>query len=217
MRRQLILVIALVVLGACGASAARSPGSVGWIDPGASAATAPACGPRGAQTLAADTSARVYATGTSVYGCAAGSASAFKLGGTGTCINSARVGVASLAGRVTGYAVTRCGIDTGSTTVEVRRLPSGSLLYSQAAHTVTAPESYTSVSAIVVSAAGGVAWIGETTSIVHRGTNVAVLIRRGHGVATLDPGPGIGSHSLRLRGSTVSWRHGSARRSARLG
>jgi hypothetical protein len=39
----------------------------------------------------------------------------------------------------------------------------------------------------------------------------------GHGFALLDSGPGGSLTRLRLSGSTLSWRHSGARRSATLG
>lgn len=114
------------------------------------------------------------------------------------------------------YSVTRCGVDTGSATVDVRRLTDGKLLYEQIATAATMPEGYTSVAAIVASRRGGVAWIAQASSIVRHSSSNAVYVRRGSGAQRLDASGDIVAQSLSLNGSIVSWRDGSRRRSARL-
>jgi hypothetical protein len=151
-----------------------------------------------------------------VYGCAAGSRGRYLLGHTSICINSDRVGPVAVAGRMAAYAVTTCGVDTGSATVVVRRLSDGAHLFSHAAADAAGPEGYVTVTTIVATPAGAVAWIARATTIVGHRSVTGVYARRGSGVSKLDSGQAIGLSSLRLRGSTVSWQDGSGRRSSRL-
>jgi hypothetical protein len=79
------------------------------------------------------------------------------------------------------------------------------------------PESLESVEAIVVEADGAVAWIAQTNSIIGRGSEVLEVHRIDpRGPALLDVGRSIGPRSLRLRGSTLSWRAAGQTRSATL-
>lgn len=211
LRRGLILGPALCTLTACGSSAAASGGS----SPSASPASA-RCGPASARTLGASPLARVYVQLGAAYGCAAGSPRRFVLGHTSTCINADRVGPVTVAGRLAAFALSRCGVDTGSATVSVRRLSDGATLFSHMAAGAAGPEGYVAVTGIVARRDGAVAWIARASTIVGHRSVTGVYARRGSGVAPLDSGPGIVSSSLRLTGSSVSWRDGSARRSARL-
>jgi hypothetical protein len=175
------------------------------------------CGPAGAQTLASDKVARVYATGNAVYGCATGAGRSFRLGARRSCVGTSRAGpVFALAGRLAGYGVSRCGIDTGFTQVVVRRLSDGAQLRSLPATGVVGPESYQGVGSLVLRADGGVAWIGTGSSIV--GGRKLIEVRKADrgGVALLDSGPAVDSGSLRLHGSKLTWKHGGRVRSASL-
>jgi len=62
----------------------------------------------------------------------------------------------AVAGR-RGYAVERCGIDTGTTLVEVRRFSDGRRLFSQAAVPAAGVESFDSVGSIVINGGGALA------------------------------------------------------------
>ncbi|HSO99023.1 MAG TPA: hypothetical protein VLP43_08720 [Solirubrobacteraceae bacterium] len=177
----------------------------------------PPCGPPGASTLAADAQARVYSSG-GVFGCTRGNPASVPLGGsTNSCLGSALIGPVALAGATAAYAAERCGVDTGSTSVAVRRLSDGRQLVSVPAGSPPAPESYTSVTAIVVRSGGGVAWIAVSRSLGRPHANIEVW-RVTHGATRrLDTGPGVAQHSLRLHGGCLTWRDRNRTRSATLG
>jgi hypothetical protein len=122
------------------------------------------------------------------------------------------------AGGVLAYSTQRCGVDTGSTVVTVRRLRDGAVLSSDPAITrAVAVESFQSVSALVLRSDGAVAWISELGSVIAHRHLAEVHRRDGHGFALIDSGPGGSLAGLRLTGSTLSWTHAGAKRSASLG
>ncbi len=189
-----------LALGACGSAAARN----------ASAAGTP-CAPAGASVTMANRDVQVYALKGVVYACKVGGGRRVVLGRSTFCVMSARVQRVALAGDAVAYALERCGVDTGSATVEVLNLSSGRRLFSRPALAGPAPpESYPSIGSLVVRANGKVAWIAAARSIIGHGESIEVH-RDG---ALLDSGPGIVLSSLRLRGTTLSWRHGTGTRSA---
>lgn len=204
--RFLISLAVLGTLAACGSSSAHPT----------AAPAAATCGPGGGHTLAASSLARAYSYHGAVYGCAG--AHQYRLGTTGFCINADRVGPVAVAGRLGAYASTRCGVDTGSTQVVVRRLSDGTQLSSyQASSFKPGPESFSSVDSIVVDRAGHVVWIASANSIAtHRHGIQVVESRRGR-VHVLDSSPKIVQGSLRRRGSRVTWRDGTVNRSTTLG
>jgi hypothetical protein len=159
----------------------------------------------------------VYAVGKLVYGCDRGTRQSTMLGDTTACIAAARVDRVALADSIVAYGVNRCGVDTGFALVVVRRLSDGKRLASYAA--IGGPrlvESYQSIGSIVVKRNGSVAWIGSEHSIIGQGSRIEVdAVQRGKR-STLDSGSGIVASSLRLRVSTLSWRHGTATRTASL-
>ncbi len=227
-----VTLVALLV-GACGSSAARSgpTGSSSASAPVASASTPsssastpssappgpPVCGPAGARTLAASSRARVYAVGAQVFGCARGSGKRFAIGSQRTCLRTAFVGPFAVAGVKTAFAVKRCGVDTGTSTIVVRRLDTGRVIGQQPANTSPiGPESSVTVSAIVLGQTGAVAWITQAASIVGHRRATAVHAAGAHGARVLDSGSAIDPHSLTLRGGRVRWRHGASWRSAAL-
>ena len=129
---RLALLATAAALAACGATAG-----------GSSSASGPVCGPTSATTLAASAQGRVYASGGSAYGCAAGGHGRIRLGGRRSCIGSSLVGPVTVRGALTAYALRTCGVDTGSTVVDVRRLTDGTQLRSAPAAGPLGPESYT--------------------------------------------------------------------------
>ena len=140
-----------------------------------------------------------------------------KLGTTTVCIAAARVDRVALAGNIVAYGVDRCGVDTGFTSVVVRSLSEGKRLASYAA--VNGPglvESYQTIGSIVVKRDASVAWIGTEHSIIGRGSRTEVDGAQHGKRALLDSGVGIVASSLRLRGSTLSWRRASMTRTATL-
>ena len=214
MARCLTLVTAICALAAGTAGAAAT-----WHPPADAAAVV--CGPASAHTLVSGARARVYSQGGNVYGCAAGNSLDVKLGEARLCLGvTGRAGPAiALAGTLVAYPLEQCGVDTGSSSIFVRRLTDGRLRYHQSAWTLQiGPESYVTVGSIVVNRAGGVAWIASATSIVSRGAHgVEVAESSGAGVRKLDSGARIVAGSLALHGSRLTWRHGGATRAAKLG
>jgi hypothetical protein len=208
--RSLILVVGACTLAACGSSAAaRSETS------GAQTAVAH-CGPAAARTLAASSQARVYTRSRIVYGCAAGGRS-FILGRAGLCVSANRVGPVAVAGRLAAYAIERCGVDTSSATVVVRRLSDGRSLFAHAGSSLPpGPESFESVGSIAVSGGGGAAWIASLSSIVSHQRHTQVLERAGARTRVLATGSDIASGSLRRKGNRVTWRQGGSTRAAAL-
>ena len=121
-----------------------------------------------------------------------------------------------MAGRLAAYGAESCGVDTGSTVVQVRRLTDGRTLFTHPATSAPGPESYTTVSAIAADRAGNVAWIAHTSSIVRHAVGTTVYAAEGSGIRRLDSGGAIVATSLRLTGTTVRWRNGSRSRSGPL-
>jgi hypothetical protein len=80
---------------------------------------------------------------------------------------------------------------------------------------VTGPglvESYQSINSLIVTPKGAVAWIATDSSIVGHGRRLEVHANR----RLLDSGTAIVPTSLRLHGSTLSWRDGASTRTATL-
>ncbi len=161
--------------------------------------------------MAADRSAQVYSWRGVVYACDARRRTGVRLGRSTLCVGSSRVERVALAGDVVGYAVERCGVDTGSAAVKVLKASGGMSLSSRPALSgPVPPESYPSIGSLIVRRDGSVAWIASSRSIIGHGE----LIEVHRGQALLDSGPSIVPSSLRARGSTLSWRHGTATRTA---
>lgn len=208
------LVALAIATAACGSSSAASssPSSTG-----ATSASGPVCGPQAARTVAQDTVARVYVAQGAISGCARDSSRRYLLGRATTCIRSARAGPFALAATVVAYAVERCGVDTGSAVVVVRRLSTGAQLRSLPATTgPLSPESYQHVGSLAVRVDGSVAWIGVASSIIRHSQTIEVHRADRRGTAELDSGLAIGPGSLRLHGTTLSWRHADLLRAATL-
>ncbi len=205
MSRIIALIVAVGAISACSAAAATT-----------STPAAP-CGPTAARTLAASGSARVYAVGRLVYGCAAGGGGRrVALGTTNLCIRSVQVQAVTVAGRLAAFGAQTCGVDTGSSVVRVQRLTDGHTLFTHPAVSTAGPESYTTVTAIAADGTGDVAWVAHSSSIVRHAQSTAVYAAAGATVHRLDTGNAIEPGSLRLNGTTVRWQNGSRRRSGRL-
>ena len=182
----------------------------------ATAAGGPVCGPASGHTVASDASARVYESGGHVFGCAKGHAS-YRLGNARFCNNTNLISPVRVAGTLAAYGDETCGVDTGSTTVIVRVLTNDRKIAEQSA--ITGPglvESYTTVTSLVLKSTGAVAWIASERSVVGHGSKIEVESRVGKRFTLLDSGSTIAPASLRLRGSTLSWRDGSSVRTGHL-
>lgn len=207
MARGLISLTAVCALAAWGSSAAASP----------LPSRAAECGPAAAKTLAASSRARVYSQGGSVYGCIAGARRSRRLGSAGLCIGTTRISPVAVVGELAAYGAESCGVDTGSTLVQLRRLSDGRTLFSTSATTASpGAESYQQVGSIVVRRSRALAWIVGTSSLATHRQVKQVLEREGSGSRVLATGAGIELGSLRLRGSQLSWRDNGAEHTARL-
>ena len=205
---RLALLATATALAACATSAS-----------GSSSASGAVCGPTSAKTLAASPQARVYASGDSAYGCAAGDHGQIRLGSRRSCIGSPRVGPVTVVGALTAYGLETCGVDTGSTVVNVRRLTDGKQLRRASAAGPLGPlgpESYEAVESLALAKSGSVAWIVSTNSLATHQRSVEVRRADPRGNALLDSGAAIAIHSLRLTGSTLHWRDGGQMRTASL-
>lgn len=204
----LLLAVVAVLAVAVSASAGTSSG-------GGHAA----CLPRGAHTLAADRVAVAFSWHGSVWACLAATGERRNLAGAGFCNRAAgRAAPVRLAGRTVAYGLERCGVDTGSSTVMVLDLAAGKRLADLTAATLPlGPESYVSVVSLVLRADGAVGWIAHVASLVGRaGAPYEVHGFSGGKSSLLDSGAAIGPASLRLAGSTMTWRDGKTTGSASL-
>ena len=160
---------------------------------------------------------RVYVTGGQVFGCARGARTRYALGQVTTCLRGALVGPVKAAGVRVAYAVKRCGVDTGTSQVIVRRLDDGrTVAAAPATATPLGAESYVTVSSLVLASDGSVGWITEAGSIVSHRQFTEVHARDSRGARVLDSSPGIGPRSLALVGSQLRWRDAGRWRTARL-
>ena len=161
----------------------------------------------------------MYASGGSAYGCARGGHGRVRLGNRRSCIGSPRVGPVTVVGVLTAYGLETCGVDTGSTVVDVRRLTDGKQVRRASAAGPLGPlgpESYETVESLALVKSGSVAWIVSTNSLATHQRSVEVRRADAHGNALLDSGAAIAMHSLRLTGSTLRWRDGGQTRTAAL-
>jgi hypothetical protein len=207
MPRLLALSAIVCSLAACGSSSAASSAGTATVQ----------CGPAARHTVAHSSQARVYVSGSSLYGCANGGHRPIRLGSTGGCLGGTSVGPTAVAGRLVAYAARRCGVDTSSSQVVVRRLTDGHQLSSHnAMRGSIGPESQQSVGSIVVTGGGKVAWIASSFSIgTHRHSNQVIAVS-GRTVKVIDSGAGIVAGSLQLHNGTLSWMRDGARRTAAL-
>jgi hypothetical protein len=232
MCRRCLPLILLLVLASCGfSSAASEQSSTGATATGTTATsatgtsttstgtTAPGsttCGPASAQTLAVSRQARVYLSSGRVYGCAIAAGRSYHLGAGQRSLREGRVGVITVAGRYAGYGLSSFGVDTVSAQVVVRNLATGNVRHEAPAASRVVVESFQSIDSIVLKPDGAVAWISQVGSVISHGRYLEVHRIDSRGQALLDSGAAIVSRSLRLHGSTVTWRDGSKARSASL-
>lgn len=213
MRCYAAVLLAVPVLGGCGSSVAASASP----DPTPSPAVPARCGPAGAPTLAANPVARVYVARGVAYGCALRTGKSYRFGGRAACLVAPRVDPVVLAGSFAAYGLTTCGTDTAHSQVLVRNLAGGKLWVSDYAISGgVPPESFEGVKRIVIKDDGAVAWLAGVGSIGLTRDQFEVVRVDRRGEALLDSGTRISSPSLRLRGSTVTWRDGGRTRSATL-
>jgi hypothetical protein len=198
-------------------AALLAPAAIGAAS-GPPASVQARCMPRGARSLAASRTARVYSWHSAVYGCVDATGQLRKLGGAGVCNRpDGAVAPATLAATIVAYGLERCGVDTGSSTVVVLNLSTGIRRAALPAATLPAgAESFSSVTSLVLRRDGAVGWIARSASVVRRRTTYEVHRFAGGKSSLLDSGGSIAPASLRLAGSLMTWRHGTATRSSRL-
>jgi hypothetical protein len=208
MRQRLMIGCAVLGTAACG-SAASTAGSK---------SKARHCGPSGAHTLVSGRQGRVYERGGGVFGCAFGSGSGHRLGAVSRSLVEPTVGPIAIAGTVVAYGSKTFGTDTATVMVDVRRLTSGRFLHARPALTQPVrPESFQTVSSVVVASDGAVAWIGSAESGPSRNRmDVEALEIDASGERVLDSGAGVDPSSLRLNGSRLTWMDSGASRDAEL-
>jgi len=219
-RIQLATAAVVVLLVGCGSSSAStSPPSTSSSTTSDVRPGTVSCGPAEARTLAASGVARVYALNDRVYGCSERSpARSYQLGDSSFCNGGGRAGPVAVAEQLVAYGLERCGVDTGTSVVALRRMTDGRVLGELPALTgLPAPESYAQVTAVLATPAGAVAWIALASSIVRHTRIVEVHEYVHQRTELLDSGPAIGPGSLRLRGTRLSWQHGSTQRHATFG
>jgi hypothetical protein len=200
-------IVALVVLAACGSSAANSAGST---------AAATRCGPPSAKTLAASGRVRVYALHQIVYGCSVARSRSFRLGHAARALAESRVGPVAVAGDLAAYGLQSFGVDTVSASVAVRRLTDGTVVKQLRATRAVGAEAFESIGSVAVLANGAVAWIGSEHSIVGHRSAIEVHAAGAGGDHVLDSGSAIDPTSLRLHGSRLSWVDAGVTRHATL-
>ena len=176
------------------------------LAPSASAASA-GCAPAGARVLRASKLARVYAAGTTLYGCTGGyTAKLGALRGTAPA-PATRITRYLLAGRYVAFDTVAMGVDTLNSTVTLIDLANGVRADSPAAPAPPRPESFRTVTQMAVDADGIVAWIAQSSAIG--------LPKPSYYVRALSATVSFGRHisgaqptALRLRGHRLSWRKG---------
>jgi hypothetical protein len=153
-----------------------------------------------------------------VFGCSFAGGRSFRLGNVARSIREARVQPVAIAGNDAAYGLSSFGVDTIGTEVVIRRLTDGKRLRTFPATRAAVVEGSQSVGSLAARRDGAVAWIGVVRSIVGGREAIEVHAADGHASAdhVLDSGAQIAPGSLRLRGSTLTWRHGAATRHATL-
>jgi hypothetical protein len=202
-----LLAPALTLALACGASAVSG---------------ASRCAPHGARSLARSRSVRVYSLGSPsaflqrTYACLLHNGATVRLRGQATGPDS--LSNFALAESVLGYSDYSFGVDSGCTSITVLDVAHRRTLRAlpQVACTVDAGFiRLGTVSGVVVTPRGSVAWIASTG---RRGAE-SFEVRAAQASAPaqlLDQGPAIAPGSLRVAGSEVSWQDGGQRRTAKL-
>jgi hypothetical protein len=182
------------------------------------------CPPVHAHVIARDHVLRVYSAAgsgpfaTATYACLVSSGARLTLLATPHGFGVS-LGRTALAGYVVAYLVTRFGVDSGSTSLEVadvaarhklRSLPVGRYVDAGllGAETVTS---------LVVDAHGAVAWISSSHGPGISGTVLAVHAASRTGAPrTLDEGSAIDPARLSLSGGVLSWFDGGVGRTAAM-
>jgi hypothetical protein len=190
------------------------------------------CGPIGAQTVVADSAARIYRVPTghdplgTLYnydGCTVGNAKSRLLARSafngvriyGCVVSECRlVRAIRLVGATVGVIVDVHGVDTVTGSLTVRDLAGGRALHKVQTYWQV-PGYGDRLITYVLAPSGNIAWATETrwSNFRHHWTIHRAI---GHTVSTLDQGPKVRARSLRLRGDMVEWVDGDTQRTASL-
>jgi hypothetical protein len=210
---------------------ATSPTAGGSADSGRNGAIAAGhhrrCRPAHERTIVVDRQVRIYSlpasrdvplpAGRATYACLLASGRTVRLNEHPPFASISHV---ALSGTIVAYVTTTVAVDTGSSSVTVRDLAHKRTLVEAAAYTYTAPvpvENFTSVTDLVLTRHGSVAWIGQSSGIVQTTPDYQVNTALAGGQEAIrDHGATIGPRSLRLSSGSVSWQHGTQMDSAPL-
>jgi hypothetical protein len=154
-----------------------------------------------------------------VFGCSFSGSRSFRLGSAARSIRESRVSPVAVAGNYAAYGLSNFGVDTVRTDLVVRRLTDGKQLRDFPAVRTGVVEGFQMVGSLAIKSDGAVAWIGTEHSIIGHGralTEVHVAVASASADRVVDSGPQVVSDSLRLHGSTLSWKHGTEIRHAAL-
>jgi hypothetical protein len=208
-----LLAPALTLALACGASA---------VSTGHGASSTSRCAPHGAHTLARSRSVRVYSLGGSgtfaqrTYACSERSGATARLHGQARGPDP--LSNFALAENVLGYSDYSFGVDSGCTSITVFDVAHRRTLRALAQVACTVDAGFIrlgTVSGLVVTQRGSVAWISSTGRRGAQSFQVRAAQTSGP-VALLDQGPAIAPGSLRIAGNEVSWQDGTRRLTAKL-
>jgi hypothetical protein len=184
---------------------------------GGASATPTSCAPTAAKTLRASSAARIYSQGTQLYGC---------LGARRTRLGSLRGTVPSPATRIALYALSSryagidkvdMGVDTLSSIVALIDLRTGARIATAPATTPKQrPESFITVTAMVVDPNGTLAWIGERSAIGVPQPTFEIHALNAARDRLLASSAKIAPKSLRRHGETLSWNNDGHTKTATL-
>ncbi len=177
------------------------------------------CAPFGARVLAHDGLVRVYriASEGPVAACLGGHSGHMTLPTKpAPCCHGLRgsVGSFELAGPIVGYIETRFGVDSGSTKLVLVDVDSRRLLRSIDGGSYVDAGLILSerIASFVLDSRGSLAWI-ESRSEHREPAQLSVHVAAPHRPPeTLEEGPSIDPHSLRLSHGRLSWSHGGVER-----
>jgi hypothetical protein len=132
---------------------------IGMVLAGPAAATAPLCDARPGKTVAASEVVRVFRDGSVLRGCRHGSRKTLRLAAIGSC---AEVGPIAAAGRYVAVTRVSCEDDAAISTVVLFDFRTERDVLGAAAYTGATPAATaTSVSEMVLTRSGALAWIGR--------------------------------------------------------
>lgn len=162
----------------------------------------------------------VFSVAGGTYACSRRTGRKYRLAGSRPCVGegSELSGPVRIAGDLVGYGLLTCHIDAGVAEVIVRSLRTGRVIRRDPAlFDAGGAEPSESIAALVLQRGGNVGWIATATHPAGEGPPMIEVHRAtSRGAVRLDSGASIAPRSLRLRGSLMTWRDGSAVRSASL-